>query len=193
MDKENLYCPNCGNEIKDDGTFCSKCGTNIHTYEPQTVEKSEKRLIPTKNNDIIKGIIVGVCLIIIILSLFVIIGNLGNMGIGTASKTGLIVENVSVSNDMFGQKFTADIIPDKDYDYLGARIVYYDANGAVLKTNAILWNMPDVHKGQHIKMQGDSYSYDYAGKPASAKILFFDSALNQKEDEALFVYTINYK
>lgn len=188
MDNKNIYCPNCGNKIKDDGVFCPKCGTNIHTYEPQTVEKSKKRLIPTKNNDIIKGIIVGVCLIIIILCVCAIIGNLGNM-----NKSGLIVENVSVSNDMFGQKFTADIIPDKDYDYLGARIVYYDANGAVLKTNAILWNMPDVHKGQHIKMQGDSYSYDYAGNPASAKILFFDSALKQKEDEALFVYTINYK
>lgn len=187
MDKEILYCPNCDKEIEDGGTFCSECGTNIHTYKPQTIEKSNG-LISGKNNDIIKGIIIGVCLIIIILSMCAIIGNLENI-----NKSGLIVENVSVSDDMFGQKFTADILPDKDYDYLGARIVYYDANGAVLKTNAILWNMPDVHKGQHIKMQGDSYNYDYAGKPASAKILFFDSALKQKEDEALFVYTINYK
>lgn len=34
MDNENIYCPNCGNKIKDDGVFCPKCGTNIHTYEP---------------------------------------------------------------------------------------------------------------------------------------------------------------
>ena len=34
MDDEKIFCPNCGNEIKDDGVFCSKCGTNVHTYEP---------------------------------------------------------------------------------------------------------------------------------------------------------------
>jgi hypothetical protein len=84
-------------------------------------------------------------------------------------------------------------MPDKDYEYLGAVIIYYDDNGAVLNTNNLLWNMLDVQKGQPIKMQGESYSYDYAGSPAYAKILFFDSSLNQKEEDAIFVYTINYK
>lgn len=185
MDNEEVYCPNCGKKITDGGTFCSKCGTNIHTYEPPTQSTKTKT---TKNNDLIKGIIVGVCLIVIVISLIVIAGSIGNI----TNNSGLVVENVSVSNDLIGQKFTADIIPDKDYDYLGAMIIYYDANGAVLKTNSLLWNMPDVHKGQPIKMQGDSYSYDYAGKPASAKILFFDSALKQKEEDALFVYNVNY-
>lgn len=184
MEEKGTYCPNCGKKMTDDGTFCSKCGTNIHNYDPLLKKTKTKN----NNNDLLKGIIVGVCLIIIVISLIVIAGSIGNI----TSNSGLIVENVSVTDDIIGQKITADILPDKDYDYLGATIVYYDANGAVLKTNSILWNMPDVHKGQPIKMQGESYSYDYAGKPASAKILFFDSALTQKEDDALFVYTINY-
>ena len=187
MEEKETYCPNCGKKITDDGTFCSKCGTNIHTYEPPTQKTKPKTKI-TDNTDLLKGILVGICLIVIVISIILIAGSIGNI----SSNSGLVVQNVTVSDDLIGQKFTADIMPDKDYDYLGATIVYYDANGAVLNTNSLLWNMPDVHKGQPIKMQGTSYSYDYAGKPASAKILFFDSALKQKEDEALFVYTINY-
>jgi hypothetical protein len=185
MDTKKVYCPNCGKQITDDGTFCSKCGTNIHTYRQPPLLKREPE---KKNNDLIKGIIIGVCIIIIAISMLVIVGSIGNL-----NSSGLIVENVSVSDDMFGQKFTADIMPDKDYEYLGAVIIYYDDNGAVLNTNNLLWNMLDVQKGQPIKMQGESYSYDYAGSPAYAKILFFDSSLNQKEEDAIFVYTINYK
>ena len=35
MDKKETYCPNCGNKIKEEGVFCSKCGTNLHTHELQ--------------------------------------------------------------------------------------------------------------------------------------------------------------
>ena len=45
MDEKGTYCPNCGKKITDDGVFCSKCGTNIHTYEPHqsNTPKNESR------------------------------------------------------------------------------------------------------------------------------------------------------
>lgn len=132
-----------------------------------------------------------ICLIAIVATCAFCIGLIGNAQ--NMNKQGLIVENVSISNEGYLPKFTADIIPDKDYDYLTAKIVYYDANGVIIYTTPILWNMLDVQKGQHIKMQGTSNSNSYIGNPASAKIYFFDSALNQKEEEALYVYTINYE
>lgn len=132
-----------------------------------------------------------ICLIAIVATCAFCIGLIGNAQ--NMNKHGLIVENVSVSEEGYLQKFTGDIIPDKNYDYLSAKIVYYDANGVVLYSQAILWNMLDVHKGEHIKMQGTSNSYDYLGKPATAKIFFFDTAVNQKEDKALYVQTVNYQ
>ena len=135
--------------------------------------------------------IILICLIAITATCAICIGLIGSTQ--NINKQGLIVENVTVSEEGFLQKFTADIIPDKDYDYLSAKIVYYDNNGVVLYSQTILWNMLDIHKGEHIKMQGTSNSYDYLGKPATAKIFFFDTAVNQKENKALYVYTVNYQ
>lgn len=180
---KRLYCRNCGCKVLD-AEYCPECGTRITPELPTQQPMGNKE----KNNYIIKGIIIGVCLIIIILSLFVIVTNIGNIG-----GSGLIVQNVSVNQDWLGQKITADIIPDRDYDYLGATIIYYDSNGAVINTDNLVWNMLNVKKGQHIKMSGQSYTTDYIGNPASAKLMFFDSALDTDESQAKYIYTIKYQ
>lgn len=65
MDKKKTYCPNCGKEILDDGIFCSKCGTNIHTYNKTT---------PIRKNNRTRNIILIILAIVIITSLLIIGG-----------------------------------------------------------------------------------------------------------------------
>ena len=42
------YCPNCGNQLKDNARFCGKCGNAVRELkpaEPPVIEETEKPVI----------------------------------------------------------------------------------------------------------------------------------------------------
>lgn len=42
----NMFCPNCGNEIKEGALFCALCGTKVNASEQTPEEKTEVTLEP---------------------------------------------------------------------------------------------------------------------------------------------------
>lgn len=132
--------------------------------------------------------IIGVCCIGIIIVMLV-----GGVFLGdanTSPETTLSVSDVALSSQGYGMyQLTGTIVPDKDYSYLEAQIIFYDSSGAVIDKSPLVWNMNDVHKNQTIKMTGTGYvSGD--NSPASAKILIFDSSISNDESKAIYTQNI---
>ena len=66
-----MFCPKCGNEIKEGASFCPKCGTKVasnqenfqqNNYKSQNSQQNKKHTIITKQNI---GLIVGLAFMII--------------------------------------------------------------------------------------------------------------------------------
>ena len=62
---DNMFCPNCGEEVSDDSKFCNKCGKKIED-EKHKVEKTKENVKSSKSNN--KKIIIALAIIVIILA-----------------------------------------------------------------------------------------------------------------------------
>ena len=40
-----MYCPKCGNELKDNAKFCNKCGCNIVNYKEQQKQENIEQVL----------------------------------------------------------------------------------------------------------------------------------------------------
>ena len=136
-----------------------------------------------------KGIsIVGVCCIGIII--FVLVFGTFSHDANTTPKSTISVSDLALSSKGYGgYDLTGTIVPDKDYSYLEAQIIFYDSSGAVIDKSSLAWNMNDVHKNQTIKMSGHAY-VSGSNTPTKAKVLFFDSAFSGDESKAIFTQNI---
>ena len=133
------------------------------------------------------SIIVVCCIGLIIIGL--IIGS-GTPDKNTSPAATIAVSDLAISGQGYGMyDVTCKVVPDKDYNYLEAQVIFYDSEGAVIDKSPLVWNMNDVHKNQTIKVSGNAYvSGD--DTPAKAKVLFFDSTLSSEESSAIFTQEV---
>jgi len=109
----------------------------------------------------------------------------------TSPDTTIKVSDLAISSSGYGgYDLTCKLVPDKDYSYLEAQVIFYDSDDAVIDKSPLVWNMNDVHANQTIKVNGNAYvSGD--NNPAKAKVLFFDSSLNSEESDAIFTQEVD--
>lgn len=133
------------------------------------------------------SIIVVCCIGVIIIAL--VIGGFSSDK-NTTPETTLKVSDLAVTSAGYGgYDVTCTLIPDKDYNYLEAQVIFYDSDGAVIDKSPLVWNMNDVHTNQTIKVSGNAYvSGD--NTPSEAKVLFFDSTLTSEESNAIFTQNV---
>ena len=134
------------------------------------------------------SIIVVCCIGLIIIGL--VIGGFSSDK-NTSPDTTIDVSDLAISSTGYGgYELTGKLIPDKDYSYLEAQVIFYDSDGTVLDKSPLVWNMNDVNANQTIKISGSAYvSGD--DTPTKAKVLFFDSTLNSEESDAIFIQEVN--
>jgi len=130
--------------------------------------------------------IVGVCCIGLIIIGLVI----GGFSSDKNTETKISVSDLALSSQGYGMyQLTGTIVPDKDYSYLEAQVIFYDSTGAVIDKSPLVWNMNDVHKNQTIKMTGTAV-VSGSNSPASAKVLIFDGSISNDESKAIFTQNI---
>ena len=133
--------------------------------------------------------VIGVCCIGIII--VVLVGGAFFGDANTTPTTTLSVSDVAISSQGYGMyQLTGTIVPDKDYNYLEAQVIFYDSSGAVIDKNSLVWNMNDVHKNQTIKMTGSCH-VSGNNAPAKAKLLIFDGSFSNDESKAIFTQEIS--
>lgn len=129
------------------------------------------------------SIIVVCCIGLIIIGL--VLGSFSSDK-NTSPDSTIAVSDLAISNQGYGMyDVTCKLIPDKDYSYLEAQVIFYDSEGTVIEKNPLVWNMNDVQKDQTIKVSGSAYiSGD--NTPAKAKVLFFDNSLSSDDSKAIY-------
>ena len=176
-----MFCKECGAEIEDNSKHCPECGAKLSNDSANELEvlKEEKR--KKSNRKWLIGCAVG---------LIVVFGIVALMGSGSnTSNTSLNVSGLSFTAGSYSSyDLTCTLVPDKDYNYLEARAIFYDSNGNILDKKSFgLWNEVDLKKGETYKISGKTYCDK---TPAKAVIGFYKSTTADYED-ALYNQTIS--
>lgn len=136
------------------------------------------------------SIIIVCCIGLIIIAL---IGGALISDKNTTPNTTIDVKDISISSSGYGgYKLTCNVIPDKDYSYLEAQIIFYDSDNAVIDKSPLVWNMNDVKSNQTIKVTGNTYVQGDS-TPTHAKVLFFDKSFSNDESNAIFTQDVQMK
>ncbi|MBX7076211.1 MAG: zinc ribbon domain-containing protein [Methanobacteriaceae archaeon] len=183
------FCKECGAELADGAAFCKECGKPVAgavKKSTNNAKNSDEGLISKfKAFSTAKKAIIIILLIVIVIILLAAIGSMGT----TTTEPTLSVTNLAITSEGYGAyDISGDLVASQDYDYLEMVVVYYDANGAVLGQDPLVWNMNNVKAGQTVKMSG--YGYVSSGTPTRAEVYIFDSAFSG-DDLSSAIYSQN--
>lgn len=118
-----------------------------------------------KNKKIIIGLLI---IILIILIAFCIVGLTGN-------KETLVINDINIQQDAFGiYKLVGHVTPEKDFDYIEARITFYDNSNTIIGKSSIAWNILHAKAGETLSL-GTGVGAVCDGAPSYAVIEFFDN------------------
>ena len=111
----------------------------------------------------------------------------GTVSSDTSPDTTIRVTDLAISSTgNGGYDVICNLVPDKDYRYLEAQVIFYDSDNNLIDKRPLIWNMNEVHSNQTIKVCGKAHlSGD--NSPAKAKVLFFDCAVNNEDSEAIYI------
>lgn len=152
-----MFCKNCGNEIKENAKFCSKCGTLQSASSSNLVSSINSNSEKAYQNNIAKKKIHPLAMIVlIILSVLTIaliiwlvpylLGDLsgkGNDDAGTNysffgnsenQKEAIVLNDISFNTSMCSITYEFENISDKDIAYITFKTYFYDRMGGVLAT-----------------------------------------------------------
>ena len=106
--------------------------------------------------------------ILIILIAFCIVGLTGN-------KETLVIKDINIQKDAFGiYKLVGHVTPEKDFDYIEARITFYDNSNTIIGKSSIAWNILHAKAGETLSL-GNGVGAVCDGAPSYAVIEFFDN------------------
>ncbi len=93
------------------------------------------------------------------------------------------LEVVSEDNGIYSIK--GKIIPLTNFDYLEIVLKWYDAEGSLIQTDPLAWNINNVKANQPIKFS--THTLIDAGKPAKVELMIFKSPFSGG-DESSYIY-----
>ena len=128
-------------------------------------------------------IVIGILLIIIVFFTVLII-----TGLNTSEET-ISINNMNIRQGDFDSYYlVGDITAKKDFDYLEARVIFYDKNNTTIGSCPIAWNMLKVKAGENISIDNVIVT-TVSGVPDRAVISFYDSV---GSDKVLVNFTVHF-
>ncbi|MDI9624529.1 MAG: hypothetical protein QFX38_06550 [Methanothermobacter sp.] len=107
---------------------------------------------------------------------------------GTSSGGDLKVEDLEIIPEGYGfYTIKGKITPSRDFDYLEIVLKWYDAEGNVIQTDPLAWNINNAKSGQAIKFS--TYSYIDAGTPAKVDLMIFEDPFSGGDESAAIYKT----
>jgi hypothetical protein len=101
------------------------------------------------------------------------------------------VSNLKIESEGYSMyDVNCDLTPKKDFTYLEMYVIFYNADGAVLEKNNLVWNTNNPAKDQLIKVSGSAFVRNNNEKPVRAEVYFTDSALESNPENALYVENV---
>jgi len=109
----------------------------------------------------------------------------------TSTSDPLKVENLEVIPEGYDfYSIKGEITSSEDFDYLEIVLKWYDAEGNVIQTDPLAWNVNNVKAGQTVKFT--THSYVESGTPAKVDLMIFDSPFSGgDESSAIYKTTLN--
>lgn len=91
----------------------------------------------------------------------------------------LQINDINIEQDAFGiYNLVGHITPEKDFDYLEARIIFYDNNSTVIGKSPCAWNTANAKNGEKLSL-GNSLGAVCDGTPSYAVIEFYDNVYSK--------------
>lgn len=119
-------------------------------------------------------IIIGILLVIIAILSAICVVSL------TSDAKTLKIDDINLEQDALGiYELVGHITPERDYDYVEARITIYDNNSVVIGKSSCAWNMRDLEEGQKISLD-NGLGATCEGTPKYAVIEFYDSVYSEE-------------
>ena len=177
-----MYCRNCGRELKEDSTFCDKCGTKIEI--PEEIKAVNEK----ENNSVLIAILILAAVFVTVLGIIMIAVTTNNNNNVTnnsdTNKTNNSLTNLfskkATSNDITmdyyeipslggAEKYYAILQANEKIDDLVIEIKFLDKDQNVLKTETI--KVGKVAPGNEYKFEIDQSGIDInkIGKTKSFK------------------------
>lgn len=99
----------------------------------------------------------------------------------------LNVSNIAIKSEGYSMyTVSCDMIPNREYNYLGLVVVFYDSNNAEIGKSPLVWNSNNPTKGQTIKVSGTALTSNSNLKPARAELYFFDKSFTTDPADAIY-------
>ena len=84
------------------------------------------------------------------------------------------INDITIKQDSFGiYHLDGHITPLKDFNYVEARITFYDEHGTIINKNSCAWNMLNLNKGENISI-ADGVGTVCSSLPSYAIVSFYD-------------------
>lgn len=110
---------------------------------------------------------------------------------GNSTESNIKVEELQVIPEGYGfYTIKGKITPLRDFDYLEIVLKWYDADGNLIQTDPLAWNVNNAKSGQSIKFS--TYSYIDTGTPAKVDLMIFQDPFSSgDESSAIYKTTLN--
>ena len=160
-----MYCRKCGQELKEDSTFCDKCGTKVETLEETKAVKEEEK---KATNSVLLGILILAVVFVTVFGIIMIAVTMNNNNDNGTSNTNNSLTNLfqkkATTNDIIMEyqeipsisgaaKYYAILQANEKINDLIIEIDFLDQNKSVLKTERI--EIGKVAPGNEYKLQLD--------------------------------------
>jgi len=110
---------------------------------------------------------------------------------GNSTESNIKVENLKLIPEGYGvYTIKGKITPLKDFDYLEIVLKWYDAEGNIIQTDPLAWNINNARADQPIKFS--THSYIDAGTPAKVDLMVFEHPFSGgDESSAIYKTTLS--
>lgn len=172
------------NEAKLYTTNTQNNNSSVHYFGDENSNQPQYTM-PQNNQSFDKKLLaIPVVAVIVVVSILLLSsGNITN-------EPSLNVSNIAIESEGYSMyKVSCDLIPNREYKYLGLVVIFYDASGSEIGKSPLVWNINNPTKGQMIKVSGTALTNDAKMKPTRAELFFYDTAFNS--DSSKSIYSVN--
>lgn len=157
---------------------------NSNGEYPQYNNMNNPMNTPSRKNFDTKLLIIPVAIILVILVAVIAFNTTGD------TQT-LNVSNIQINSEGYSMyTVSCDMIPNRDYNYLGLVVVFYDSSNAEIGKSPLVWNINNPTKGQMIKVSGTAMTSNANMKPARAELYFFDKSFSTDPKDAIYAQNV---
>ena len=118
-----------------------------------------------------------IIIIILLITISALIGGIASLIQNNHPSQDIIINDINIVPDTYGYRLIGHITPLVNYDYLEARIEYFDTNNVIIHKDSTAWNIVHVKSNEELGINHSAY---FTGNPSYATVSFYNSISSTK-------------